>query len=80
VGRGRDGALLHGLSPSRAAASALPERAVQSNEAIGAGAAEAQEPATPVASLTQSPLVMRMSNDEFRVAFGVEGAGCVDRQ
>ena len=73
-------ALLHGLSPGRAAASALPERAGESNETIEGGTAGAQEPATPVASLTQSPLVMRMSNDEFRVAFGVEGAGCVDRQ
>ena len=42
-------ALLHGLSPGRAAASALPERAGESNETIEGGTAGAQEPATPVA-------------------------------
>ena len=30
----------------------------------------------PTAALTQSPLVMRMSKDEFRIAFGIKGIGC----
>ena len=30
----------------------------------------------PAVSLTQSPLVMRMSQDEFRVAFGIKSVGC----
>jgi hypothetical protein len=29
------------------------------------------------ASLTQDPLVMRLSKDEFRIAFGVNATGCV---
>ena len=31
---------------------------------------------TPAAALTQSPLVMRMGKDEFRIAFGIKGDGC----
>jgi len=30
----------------------------------------------PLISLTQSPLVMRLSKDEFRIAFGINGARC----
>jgi hypothetical protein len=30
----------------------------------------------PRVSLTQAPLVMRLSKDEFRIAFGVDGARC----
>jgi hypothetical protein len=43
-------ALLQGLGPGRAAASALPTRLGESNEAIAAGSAHAEEPRTPVAS------------------------------
>jgi hypothetical protein len=28
-------------------------------------------------SLTQEPLVLRVSNDEFRIAFGLNGQGCI---
>ena len=30
----------------------------------------------PLISLTQSPLVMRLSKDEFRIAFGINGERC----
>ena len=30
----------------------------------------------PLISLTQSPLVMRLSKDEFRIAFGIDGKRC----
>jgi hypothetical protein len=30
----------------------------------------------PLVSLTQSPLVMRLSKDEFRIAFGINGEHC----
>jgi len=37
-------------------------------------------PAAPAAalgvSLTQAPIVMRLSNDEFRIAFGIDGGRC----
>jgi hypothetical protein len=32
--------------------------------------------ATPLISLSQSPLVMRLSKDEFRIAFGINGERC----
>jgi hypothetical protein len=32
--------------------------------------------ATPLISLTQTPLVMRLSKDEFRIAFGINGEQC----
>ena len=32
--------------------------------------------ATPLISLSQSPLVMRLSKDEFRIAFGINGEQC----
>jgi hypothetical protein len=35
-------------------------------------------PAACTVSLTQEPLVMRVGKDEFRIAFGVEGASCND--
>ena len=42
--------------------------------------ASAAVPATsvsePLVSLTQSPLVMRISKDEFRIAFGINGEQC----
>jgi hypothetical protein len=38
---------------------------------LRAGAAEAPAAARPV-SLSQEPLVMRLSKDEFRIAFGIE--------
>jgi hypothetical protein len=34
-------------------------------------------PAERSASLAQDPLVMRLSKDEFRIAFGVNAQGCV---
>jgi hypothetical protein len=37
----------------------------------GAGA-----PRTPAASLNHAPLVMRLSKDEFRIAFGLDAPGC----
>jgi hypothetical protein len=39
--------------------------------AVSATAASA-----PVVSLTQRPLVMRLSKDEFRIAFGIHGERC----
>jgi hypothetical protein len=33
-------------------------------------------PVQPLVSLTQAPLVMRLSKDEFRIAFGVNGERC----
>jgi hypothetical protein len=33
-------------------------------------------PVRPLVSLTQAPLVMRLSKDEFRIAFGVNGERC----
>jgi hypothetical protein len=46
--------------------------------ALVSSGAEASAPATPAISLTQSPLVMRMSKDEFRIAFGVNGERCAE--
>jgi hypothetical protein len=39
-------------------------------------AAHAAQPAVPAVSLTQDPLVMRMSKDEFRIAFGINAGHC----
>jgi hypothetical protein len=39
-------------------------------------AAGAAVPGEHAVSLTQSPLVMRLNKDEFRIAFGVEGKRC----
>ncbi len=36
----------------------------------------ADSPSARSASLTQDPLVMRLSKDEFRIAFGVNAQGC----
>jgi len=41
-----------------------------------AGAARAVTPTESPVSLTQAPLVMRVSNDQFRVAFGINGDQC----
>jgi hypothetical protein len=60
--------LLCALNPGRSEASALSGRAVEPNQAIGGR--------NVAASLTQSPLVMRMSKDEFRIAFGIKSVGC----
>jgi hypothetical protein len=39
--------------------------------------AAAAEPASPRSvSLTQEPLIMRLNKDEFRIAFGINGARC----
>ena len=38
--------------------------------------ATAAAAANPRVSLTQNPLVMRLSKDEFRIAFGVSGERC----
>jgi len=43
--------------------------------ALSVASAAAAPPATPV-SLTQTPLVMRLSKDEFRIAFGINGEKC----
>lgn len=67
-------ALLCVLSPVRAAGSELSARLGGSREASGGG--RSQETETPTVSLTQSPLVMRMGKDEFRVAFGINSVGC----
>lgn len=42
---------------------------------FGAGAGAAT-PAARSVSLTQDPLVMRLSKDEFRIAFGINGERC----
>lgn len=39
-------------------------------------AAGAATPAERSVSLTQSPLVMRLNKDEFRIAFGINGEQC----
>src|SRR5215472_10450468 len=46
-------ALIPALSPARAAASALPATVDEADEAIAPRAADAEEAATPAASLTQ---------------------------
>jgi hypothetical protein len=69
-------ALIPALSPARSAASILPATVDGAHNGIAARAADAEEHSTPAASLTQSPLVMRMSKDEFRVAFGIKSVGC----
>lgn len=53
-------ALLYALSPVRAVGGELPARGSEN----------------PGVSLTQSPLVMRLGKDEFRVAFGINSVGC----
>jgi hypothetical protein len=40
---------------------------------VGVGTAA---PPQPLVSLTQAPLVMRLSKDEFRIAFCVNGERC----
>ncbi len=42
-----------------------------------AAAAHATEPVAGAISLSQTPLVMRLSKDEFRIAFGLNGEHCV---
>jgi len=47
--------------------------------ALGAACALAGDRASsgkPSVSLTQDPLVMRLNNDEFRIAFGLNAVGC----
>lgn len=44
--------------------------------ALSVGGAAAAPPPSPV-SLTHGPLVMRMSKDEFRIAFGINGEKCL---
>ncbi len=43
--------------------------------AFGAGTGAASAAGRSV-SLTQEPVVMRLSNDEFRIAFGIDGEKC----
>src|SRR5450631_4818271 len=43
--------------------------------ATGAGASVAA-PSEHAIELTQTPLVMRLTKDEFRIAFGVQGERC----
>ncbi len=42
----------------------------------GSAAAGTAVSAEVAASLTQSPLVMRLNKDEFRIAFGINGEQC----
>lgn len=44
--------------------------------AAAAAAATAATPTEPLVSLKESPLVMRMSKDEFRIVFGINGERC----
>ncbi len=60
------------LSPSRSLSLSLAALVC-----VAAGAASAGT-AGHTASVTHDPLVMRVSNDEFRIAFGVHGEGCAD--
>ena len=46
--------------------------------ATATGACAASLAASTVA-LTQAPVVMRLSNDEFRIAFGIHAAQCADK-
>ena len=39
-------------------------------------AVQVTQAAVPAVSLTQDPLVMRMSKDEFRIAFGINAGHC----
>jgi len=39
-------------------------------------AAQVTQAVTPAVSVTQEPLVMRMSKDEFRIAFGIDAGRC----
>jgi hypothetical protein len=44
---------------------------------LTSAAAAGAEPASPRSvSLTQEPLIMRLSKDEFRIAFGINGERC----
>jgi hypothetical protein len=46
--------------------------------AVGVGAgAQAQVSAKRSVSLVGTPLVMRLNNDEFRIAFGIDGKQCL---
>ncbi len=47
--------------------------AISGNLFLACIAATAAAAANPRVSLTQSPLVMRLSKDEFRIAFGISG-------
>lgn len=50
--------------------------AIYTNLSLACLAATATAAANPRVSLTQSPLVMRLSKDEFRIAFGISGERC----
>ncbi len=47
--------------------------------ATTAAAAAGTSPAPQAAALTQAPIIMRLSNDEFRIAFGIHAAQCAGR-
>ncbi len=47
--------------------------------ALMAVAAAASEPMLPAASLSHDPLVLRLSKDEFRIAFGISAQHCGER-
>lgn len=55
------------ISLALAALAALACIAASASQAGGAGRS---------VSLSQEPLVLRVSNDEFRIAFGLNGQGC----
>ena len=54
---------------------ALPVCLLALSAAVSVAAASASE---PLVSLNHDPLVMRLSKDEFRIAFGINGARCAD--
>ena len=46
---------------------------------LAAAAVEVAAAPAGLVSLTQSPLVMRLSKDEFRIAFGINGEKCLPK-
>jgi hypothetical protein len=66
---------MHRAAEFSPAPSRVPVLVLCAAACVGAGVrAEAVGP--PRVSLTQAPLVMRLSKDEFRIAFGVDGERC----
>lgn len=47
--------------------------------AMAAGSACAAQTDAPAATLTQAPVIMRLNQDEFRIAFGVDAAQCAGK-
>jgi hypothetical protein len=68
---------LMGQSERVAGAAAMLLACVFAVSSALAADSAADLPAERSAALTQDPLVMRLSKDEFRIAFGVNTQGCV---